>query len=102
MDRNDGKLMKIPRKIKVGAYTYIVKRKKTIKEDNQELLGLCDRGAHLIYIVKDLSDKKAKEVLLHECLHAIEESYGINLGENKVNLLGLALLALIDDNKLEF
>lgn len=92
--------MNIPRKVKVGPYTYTVVRKREIKEEGKEMLGLCDREKHAIYMTSGMEKKKEKEVFLHECLHAIEDSYGISLGENKVNVLGLALMALIDDNKL--
>ena len=94
--------MRIPKKIKIGPYTYDVVYKDNLTHENNKLWGLCDRESHNIYLQKKMDAQKKKEVLLHECLHAIEESYGITLGENKVNQLGLALLALIYDNKLKF
>lgn len=94
--------MNIPPVVKIGAYDYKIIEKDKIEHEGNKLWGLCDREENVIYLQKGMKRKKEKEVFLHECLHAIEESYGLNLGESKVNILGLALMALIDDNKLRF
>ena len=94
--------MKIPEILKIGAYDYAVIEKDNLKCNGKEVWGYCDRDKNIIYLQKHMKKKKEKEVLIHECLHAIEESYGVDLGERKVNVLGLALMALITDNKLRF
>ena len=94
--------MKIPEVVKIGAYDYKVVEVDKLVHEGKELLGLCDRENNVISLLKGMKPKKEKEVFIHECLHAIEESYGITLGEKKVNLLGLAIMALISDNKLRF
>ena len=94
--------MNIPEVIKIGAYDYKVVEKDDIEHEGNKLWGLCDREANVIFLQKGMKPKKEKEVFIHECLHAIEESYGVHLGENRVNMLGLALMALISDNKLRF
>ena len=102
MGRNDGVIMNIPETIKIGAYDYKMIEEDKLKLDGKDVWGYCDREQNKIYMQKGMKSKKEKEVFLHECLHAIEESYGISLGERKVNILGLALMALISDNKLRF
>ena len=92
--------MKIPSKIKVGAYTYEVQYKKLIKDRGIEHWGTCNREKHIIELLENMPADRKAEILLHECLHAIEESYDILLGERKINLLALALVALIKDNNL--
>lgn len=93
--------MKIPSKLKIGAYDYKIKWKKgLVCKDKEELWGWCDQNNHVIYLSKKMGTKRLREVIIHECIHAIEDSYGIELGEKKVNILGLALMALISDNKL--
>lgn len=94
--------MNIPEVVKIGVYDYKVVEKDKIEMDGTPLCGMCDREKFEIHIQKGMKSKKEKEVFLHECLHGIETSYGIELGEKKVNLLALALLALICDNKLRF
>jgi hypothetical protein len=95
--------MRIPRTVKVGAYTYTVRKKKKLeKVDNSSVWGLCDRDNWIIYLQSGMDKKREIEVFLHECIHAIETGYGLSFTEHEVNLLGLALLALINDNKLRF
>ena len=94
--------MKIPNRLKVGAYTYEVKQKKTLKEKGKDVWGYCSPNTHEIYIQETMEPDKEVEVFFHETLHAIEDSYGIELGEHKVNILGIALLALIKENNLIF
>ena len=94
--------MNIPNKVKIGAYDYKVVEMDKLEHEGNKLWGLCDREENVIYLQKGMKRKKEKEVFIHECLHAIEESYGLDLGEDKVNLLGLAFMALITDNKLRF
>lgn len=93
--------MKIPSKVKIGAYDYKVEWVKELKDEKAKLWGLCDRENHIIFLDKGLRGRRRIEVFLHECLHGMEESYDIELGEKKVSVLGLALLAFFVDNKLE-
>lgn len=94
--------MKIPKgKVKVGAYEYKIVFKSKVKHKGKDLWGLCDRENHVIYLAKGMPEDRLMEVFLHETIHAIEESYDVHLGEKKTNMLGLALLALFKDNKIE-
>ena len=95
--------MKIPRnKVKIGAYDYKIKWKKNITHNDNELWGLCDHDSCEISLSKNMGSDRLGEVFMHECLHVMEEVYGIKLGEKKVNALGMALLAFFKDNKIEF
>jgi hypothetical protein len=93
--------MNIPRKVKIGLYTYKVKNVNEIKDGiNNQCWGLCDHDTHTIFLKKGMKEPRRSEVFLHECIHGIEESYGIALGETKVNQLGLALMSFFKENKL--
>ena len=94
--------MKIPEVVKIGAYDYKVVEVEDLQLDGKSSLGVCDRETNIIQLEKGMKPKKEKEVFIHECLHAIEDSYGIDLGEKRVNLLALAIMALISNNKLRF
>lgn len=95
--------MKIPKKVKIGIYTYKIKEVEDLKDEkNNPCWGLCEHSEHTIYLKKGMIEPRLSEVFLHECLHGIEESFGIDLGEKKVNQIGLALMAFIIDNKLDF
>ena len=60
--------MVIPRTIKVGPHTYTVVRKTA--EEMPDSLGSCEFDDLQIWIRKRLRTSKAKEILLHEVLHA--------------------------------
>jgi len=94
--------MKIPKTVKVGAYTYKVEFVDTLKHEGNDLLGLCDNESYTISIVKKLKPIPLKVVFLHECLHAIENVYGCVLGENKVNKFDHYLVDYLIENKLNF
>lgn len=92
--------MKIPRKAKIGAYTYKVVRKHKLKMDGQDMDGYCDRENKIIYLDKSLKGIEQFSVFIHECLHAIELIYEVNLSEKKIRILEHALSALLIDNKI--
>lgn len=45
----------------------------------KQALGCCDNFTHIIYINKELSKRKIKEVLRHEITHAVIYSHNISL-----------------------
>lgn len=92
--------MRIPKKVKIGAYNYTVVYKDDLREDGHSVWGLCDANNNKIYLKKGMTGRRKLEVFIHEALHAIEDSYGVSLGEKKVNVLGLAIMALFTENKL--
>jgi len=94
--------MKIPKSVKIGAYTYKVKTVKVLTHNGNDLTGLCDNDKCVISILDGMTKVDEKIVLIHECLHAIENAYGIQIGEKRVGKLDHALTALLTDNDLEF
>jgi hypothetical protein len=94
--------MKIPKSLKIGPYCYGVVFKEDLEHEGNSLFGLCDQVNHIIYMRKGMEPKKKMETFLHECLHAIEDVYGVEIGEEKVSLLGLSLMAIINENKIRF
>lgn len=83
--------------LKIGCHEVRVVYKE--KEEMTDCLGLCSSNEHIIYIRKGMPQSKEKEVLLHECLHALDEFYGIGLGEKKIGTLAICLLSLLTENK---
>lgn len=100
--------MKLLRKVKIGCLTYEVKYVKDVPKEYKskvkslDLWGFCDHDSQSIYLKVGMSKERLREVFIHECLHMIEEAYGINLGEKKVNTLGLAIADLIKTNRINF
>lgn len=94
--------MKPASKVKIGVHTYQIVHKPRIFHDGREVDGLCDYDNGKIYISEVTKGSRRIETLIHECLHAIEDSYKINLGEARVNALAPAILALLTDNRRVF
>ena len=98
--------MKKPRVIKIGCHKYKVRYCKEVYIKNEagnkeELLGYCDIDNFTILIKSGICESMLKEVLIHECIHAIDQVYGLGLSEKAVNMLGIEVVKLIMGNKLD-
>ena len=68
-------------------------------KDNLEYDGLCSIPMeHEISISTEIVGERAIDVLLHECLHAMEHMYDIDLPEETVGRLGNMLGKLFVEN----
>lgn len=97
--------MRIPRTVKLGNHEFKVIYKKTIRhpgKNGEECYGLCDYDSHVIYLQRGMHPSKKSEVFFHECLHAIDELFDLRLGEKKVNLLAVTVMAWIKNNRIDF
>ena len=94
--------MKIPKKIMICGHTYTIEVKKEPSVDGEVVFGACYQKEQKIILSEGMCEERCKEVLLHECLHAIDEELRLGLGEQVVNVLGLMLKDLIVNNKLDF
>ena len=91
--------MDMPASVKVGPHVYpIVRRPKSQMKDH----GLCDWNQVQILIRSRLRKSKAKEVLLHEILHACTyPTMAVVVGktdEDFVDVVAPTLLQVIQEN----
>lgn len=93
--------LKLPKTIKVGAFSYKIIVKDKINHGEKDCLGLCSPDDQIIYIAKGLLDNRQRllETLIHEVIHGIEDVYNVKLGEEKVQTLGMAIYGLLNENK---
>lgn len=89
-------------KVRIGCQDYTVIFKELVVEEGQECRGSCHSDRREIYLKESLKDTRLMETFLHECIHAISDEYDLSLTEVQVNTLGISLLSLIRDNKLNF
>lgn len=89
-------------RIKIACDYWNIEFQEKPVEGGELCRGLCINDERKIILKKDLSDTRLMETFLHECLHAIEDAYRIGLNEHQVNVLGIALISLIRDNKINF
>lgn len=84
--------------VKVGYKHYKVKEEQNLHESEAELQGQIRYLEQEIALREDISEESKEATLVHECLHALDEMYGIELSEEQVERLGNALYMFIEDN----
>lgn len=97
--------MKIPKKVKVGPFTYRVVWYDQLRSDEVEkLFGQCITNGqphdHEIRIERGHTDERTTEVFLHEVIHAIDYYMRIGLDEDQTLRLGNGLAAVLMDHGL--
>ena len=96
--------MRIPKSIRIGAYTYKVKKINSIgkRPNGKDASGLCEHKTRTLWIQSGLDSVEEKIVFMHECLHVIEYVYDLSLGEKKITKLDSYLVDFLTINKLDF
>lgn len=84
--------------VKVGYKHYKVKEEQNLHESEAELQGQIRYLEQEIALREDMTEESKEATLMHECLHALDEMYGIELSEEQVERLGNALYMFIEDN----
>lgn len=89
--------MVIPKKVNIVGCEYTIEGFKFLEDTN----GMCVGEFGKILVKDSLSLDKKKQTLLHESIHAIENSNNAveDLTEIQVELLATGLLCFIKDNK---
>lgn len=93
--------MKRPKYLKIAGHKIPVEYKKELLFDAEQCLGLYKHMEQKMYIDQTLRGSKFVEILLHESLHCIDDTYDLKLGEERVNFLALEILRFINDNNLD-
>jgi len=82
--------------IKIFGETYNVILKSELEMNNN--LGLCHPDKQEIWLNEKNTDQTNRNVLLHECVHAIDYMNDLDMTERQVNVSSTALIALVKDN----
>lgn len=75
---------------------YSIVKKNSI--DMPDSLGMCHSDIQEIWVNNSNTDETTRNVILHECIHAISDSYDLELTERQVKVLATALIAFSRDN----
>ena len=89
-------------KLRIGHLTYTVKIISKEIMEAKSLYGQCNTNKQEINLVEGMTKERFKEVLIHECLHAMYDSeniYASTEEECVVNGLGTGISKLFRDNK---
>lgn len=86
-----------PKRIKILGKYYKVIIDKT-PHDDIDNFGQMEIGKCLITLAENQDPQQQRDTLIHECIHAIEETMGLNLTEEQVLGLGGGVYALLIEN----
>lgn len=90
--------MTLCEEVKVGFKHYKVKEEQNLHESEVELQGEIRYLEQEIALREDITEEAKEATFMHECLHAIDEMYKIELSEEQIERLGNALYMFIEDN----
>lgn len=95
--------MYIPEKIRINGIDYEIKEVSGLNDDSKVLYGQVTYGKTLIELNPENQSKQHEKVTLwHEIFHVIEETNGLDFGENKekvIDTLAFAVNQILEDNK---
>lgn len=95
--------MKVPKILKICGHDIEVETSKgDLTLEGGEIWGYYDDDKHLIKIAPNMVSTRKMEVVLHEVIHAISAIHCLGLTEKQVKILGVEILAVIRNNKLNF
>lgn len=72
-----------------------------VDEVAEDAIGMCETHRQRIVMMKGLPVDTERDTLLHEVIHAIDETMGTELTEQQVVALASGLLAVFNDNHKE-
>ncbi len=91
--------MKLPQSVDVGPYVYTYEYKKTHwVDDERKYQGYCDVEGQVLKLGTKWTDGRDKsphdlfQLIIHETVHAINETWVLGLSENTVERLSNGLL----------
>jgi kynurenine formamidase len=93
--------MSVPRKLTIAGHTIKITHKKGLVVGSTEAWGAYEDSSHTIYLRTGMDKTRKAEILLHECIHAIDHIHVLGLSEKAVKILGIEILALLKNNKIK-
>lgn len=66
--------MKLPSKVKINTYNYVIKEEDNPRFEDGPAWGYCDYVKQEIVVKKNATKERKRNVVLHEIMHAIFES----------------------------
>ena len=96
--------MRIPKRVKVGALKYRVKRCSVPLLDSQACYGTqsAKKGIIKITTSKRICRQQKENTLIHEIIHAISDDRDLELTENQVKSLSYGICQSFKNAKLNF
>ena len=93
--------MRIPKKIKVGAYTFKIVYRDDLEEVlDKQMVGMCNPNKQQIFIKHGQIKSQEISTFLHEWIEAANHIYGIGLKHIQIEALEAALYQLLTEHKL--
>ena len=91
------RLMKVPKKIKIGAFNYKIIQVDNMAEDFK-LLGQAITDRQLIKVEKGSNSQTKDVTLWHEVIHAISDVYNCDTDEHNIDRFAQGLTAIMKND----
>jgi hypothetical protein len=88
----------LPAVVKVLGKTFSIEWSKSAHDSDEPSSGECSVAKQVIKVDLGFHHEYNQDTLLHELLHAIDDSLNLKAGERRVHALSTALLAVMKDN----
>ena len=88
--------MKIPKRVKILGQIYTVGYQSEMQDD----MGECDYQNNTITLLSGMPEEKMMQTFLHEIVHAIDFTMNLNLKENQVDNMSVALYQILKENNI--
>lgn len=86
-----------PKKIKINNTWYALSFAKHVSKDHSDR-GICDLYDKQVLIKDNLNEKLTFETFIHECMHAIEREYNLEVSHSLITNLEEPLADFIRNN----
>jgi len=87
-----------PKAVSIRDEVYQIRMVKRIPGETKDTFGICDDDKKIIWIRRNQSSRGLLRTFIHELLHAVEAEWSVKLRHKKINVLEVALEALLMDN----
>lgn len=88
----------LPKRLRIIGKHYKVRVVEKVDDDGND--GDCDQGTQTILVKQACGEHEyARDVMLHEAIHAVDHQMKADLTEEQVEKLGTGVLALLRENR---
>ncbi len=93
--------MRLPKVLTIAGHQVKIRYAKTLRVDGVDCWGCYDDEKHEIVLKTGMESTRKMEIVLHEAIHAISDIHVLSLTEKATKILGIELLGLIRNNRLQ-
>ena len=91
--------MRLPKKLVIAGHVIKIKYARGLVNGEHDCWGVYNDTTHTIYLKTGMDRTRKEEILLHECIHAIEHIHALSISEKAVKILAIEILGMLRNNQ---